>query len=91
MRSANQGQATEVRALLQDRLLPLVRAQPSADHPQLATCVNCTGEFTYLACWPHAHSVEAFEASPGYQALLEALTPLLGVPPKRELWKILAD
>jgi hypothetical protein len=80
-----------VRALLQDRVLPLVLAQQAAEHTQLAACVNCTGEFTYLACWPDPAAVEALEAYPSYQALLDELTPLLGVPPKRELWEILAE
>lgn len=89
VRAADHRHATAVRALLHDHLLPLLRGQPAADCPQLAACVNCTGESTYLARWPDTRTVEAFEASPTHRALLDRLGPVLWVPPQREPWEIL--
>ena len=91
VRAADHHHSHAIHALLRDHLLPLLRAQPAARRPQLAACVNCAGESTYLATWPDTHTVEAFEASPTYRALLDELTPLLRLPPKRELWEILAE
>ena len=86
---AADGETDRVRALLRDRLLPLLRAQPGCGESRLAACVHCAGEQTYLATWPSEAAVAAFEASPSYLAVVEALAPHLRVPPKRELWALL--
>jgi hypothetical protein len=91
LRAADHHHSHAIQALLRDHLLPLLYAHPAAQRPQLATCINCAGESTYLAHWPDIHTVEAFEASSNYRALLDELTSLLRMPPKRELWKIVAD
>lgn len=75
-----------MRRLLDGRLLPLLRAQPSYSGPILPACTKCAGEHTYLAFWSSHSAVEAFETRPDYQAFVNALAPLLRVPPKRELW-----
>lgn len=91
LRAADHRHSHAMHALLRDHLLPLLHAQPAAQRSQLAACVNCAGESTYLAHWPDTHALEAFEASPRYRTLLDEVTPLLRMPPKRELWEILAD
>ena len=83
---AAEGRSPAVRRLLDGRLLPLLRALPSCSGPILAACTNCAGEHTYLAFWSSRSAVEAFETPPDYQAFVNALAPLLRVPPKRELW-----
>ena len=87
---AAEGRSERVRALLQSELLPLLRATPDCRDPQLAACVNCAGEHTYLAFWPERSAVERLEADPTYRATLDRLSGYLPVPPKRELWEILA-
>lgn len=74
---------------LKDRLLPLLHAHPSCNAPTIARCVNCAGEYTYLAYWDDSDTVLSFEATPAYQAVLDDLAPLLRVRPKRELWEVL--
>ncbi len=88
---AADGENDRVRAVLRERLLPLLQAQEGCAEPRLAACVNCAGEHTYLATWSSLAAVEALEGSAAYRAVLENLTPLLRVPPKRELWDVLAD
>ena len=79
-----------VHQLLSERLVPLLRRQRACSAPTLTRCVNCTGEFTFLANWPDRATLEAFEASGSYQELLDALGPHLRVSPKRELWEVIA-
>lgn len=87
---AAEGRSPEVREVLERRMLPLLHARPGCDLAALAACINCAGEHTYLAYWADRGAVEAFEAEPTYRAVLDDLAPLLRVPPRRELWAILA-
>jgi len=79
-----------VRQLLESTMVPLLRQQPACSEPELAACIHCAGEHTYLARWPSEEAVIAFEASPEYQTVGQQLAPLLRVPPKRELWRVVA-
>lgn len=74
---------------LKSCVLPLLRRQDDCVEPELAACIHCVGEHTYLARWPSEKAVVEFEHGSDYQAALETLAPLLLVPPKRELWAIL--
>ena len=67
----------------------MLRAEPEPSHVALAACVNCAGEFTFMADWPSEDAVVAFEAGPAYRAVLVSLEPHLRVAPKRELWRLL--
>ncbi len=87
---AADGGSLVVTELLRERLLPVLRSQPACVGPTLARCVNCAGESTFLAYWNDRAALEAFEDSPAYRALLRELTPHLRLPPKRELWEVLA-
>ena len=86
---AADGRSPEVRQLLEATLVPLLRDQSVCANPELAACIHCAGEHTYLAQWPSEDAVVQFEHSPAYQAALDALAPLLRIPPKRELWEVL--
>lgn len=87
---AAEGRSPAVRRLLDGRLLPLLRAQPGCSRPILAACTNCVGEHTYLAFWSSRSVVVAVETPADYQAFVNALAPLLRVPPTRGLWEFLA-
>jgi len=78
-----------VRQLLESAMVPLLRHQPDCSGPELAACIHCAGEHTYVAHWPSEEVVAAFEASPAYNSLTQELAPWLRVPPKRELWEVL--
>ena len=86
---AAEGETDRVQSLLQEDMLPLLRAQEHGGEPRLAACIHCAGEHTYLATWLGEETVVAFENSASYRALLERLAPRLRVPPKRELWVLL--
>lgn len=80
-----------VYTLLRERLLPMLRAQAECTAPAVARCVNCGGEFTYMAPWAERHTLEAFEASADYAELVSELGSRLRLPAKRELWELLAS
>lgn len=79
----------EVRSILLKRLLPLLAIEPDCRNPRVAACVNCAGEFTYLADWRTRGATERFEQTPTYRAIAATLGPRLRAPAKRELWEIL--
>lgn len=87
---AAEGRSLAVHALLVERLIPLLRAQPGCAGPTLAACVNCVGEYTYLAYWDSRGAVEAFEANPNYQAVVDELKSMVRRPLERELWAVLS-
>ena len=78
-----------VRSILLTRLLPLLAVEADCRNPRVAACVNCAGEFTYLAEWPARAAIERFEQSAAYSTIAAALRPHLSTSVKRELWKIL--
>ena len=86
---ASEGETERVQSLLQEDMLPLLRAQEECGEPRLAACIHCAGEHTYLATWPSEEAVVAFEGSAPYRSLMERLMPGLRTPPKRELWALL--
>lgn len=87
---AAHGCSPAVNELLSERLMPMLRAQSECLTPAVAQGVNCGGEYSYLGYWRDREALEAFEATPAYQELVGALTPLLRLPPKRELWQVLS-
>lgn len=87
---AADGSSDAVRHLLESTMVPLLRGEPECAGPELAACIHCAGEHTYLAQWSSEEAVLRFERSSAYGHTLEVLGPLLRVPPKRELWEVLA-
>ena len=86
---AADGRSDDLRSELRSSMLPLLRRQDGCAQPELAACIHCAGEHTYLAHWPSEEAVVDFEQSAEYRAAVEGLAPLLRVPPKRELWEVL--
>lgn len=84
------GESTQLQAVIAETILPLVLETGRATHVALAGCINCAGELTFMADWSSVEDVSALEASEPYRAALEAIEPDLRVPPKRELWRLLA-
>lgn len=72
-----------------EAILPLIKGVENASHVALAGCINCAGEFTYMADWTSADEVVSLESSEAYRAALASLEAHLRVPPKRELWRLL--
>lgn len=88
---AADGCCDRLRDQLVSSVMPLLREHDRCIEPELAACIHCPGEHTYLAHWPSEDAVTAFEQHAQYQAALEAMAPLLRVPPKRELWEVLVS
>lgn len=87
---AADGHSDDVRQQLQEGMLPLLRRQDGCAEPELAACIRCAGEHTYLARWPSEEAVVKFEQSTEYSTALDELAPLLRVAPKRELWEVVS-
>ncbi len=87
---AADGHSEDVVGIVRDRLLPLLSAAPGCSDALLATCVHCSGEFTYLAQWSDRAAVERFECDHRYVSLASEIALLLRVPPKRELWEVIS-
>lgn len=88
---AREGYSDSVGQLLGERLLPLLREQQECSAPGVARCIHCAGEHTYFAYWGNQAVVKGLEDNQGYRDLLDELTPLLRLPPKRELWEVIAS
>jgi hypothetical protein len=76
-------------AVLRESVLPLLGSEAAASHASLAACINCAGEYTFMADWSSTDAVIAFVDTAAYRAALRELGQWLRVEPKRELWRLL--